>query len=360
MPKTNNFDLIRLFAALQVAVSHSMLHLGVAAHDCPLCLIADLFPGVPIFFFISGFLISRSFEKNSVVKEFALNRVLRIYPGLAVCFILSVMSVWLSGHFRGTGVAASGLLAWVVAQLSIVQFYNPDFMRGYGVGVLNGSTWTISVELQFYILVPLLYALLRLKSMPKWHSNSLLGCLILGFLAVNQAYLHGASAHCRPLWYKVAGVSFAPWFYMFLVGVLFQRNFDVLQRWLGGKFLLVFCAYCAFALAAVWVGWSFGDSLNPLLFLALSIVTFATAFSANTLSDRMIRRNDLSYGVYIYHMPVANFLIAERLGAGAGGVLVTVMMTLALAYASWRLVEKPALGFKRHPLYQHRSQIRTA
>lgn len=42
----------------------------------------DLFPGVPIFFFISGFLISKSFEENSVLKEYALNRILRIYPGL--------------------------------------------------------------------------------------------------------------------------------------------------------------------------------------------------------------------------------------------------------------------------------------
>jgi peptidoglycan/LPS O-acetylase OafA/YrhL len=41
-----------------------------------------------------------------------------------------------------------------LAQLSIVQFYNPDFLRGYGVGVLNGSLWTISVELQFYVMLP--------------------------------------------------------------------------------------------------------------------------------------------------------------------------------------------------------------
>ena len=74
MPKTNNFDLIRLAAALQVALMHALAGLGVATAAWPLRAIADWFPGVPIFFFISGFLISKSFEKNSVVREYALNR----------------------------------------------------------------------------------------------------------------------------------------------------------------------------------------------------------------------------------------------------------------------------------------------
>lgn len=41
--------------------------------------------------------------------------------------------------------------------MSVVQFYNPDLLRGYGVGVLNGSVWTIPVELQYYAVLPLLY-----------------------------------------------------------------------------------------------------------------------------------------------------------------------------------------------------------
>ena len=67
MPKTNNFDLIRLAAALQVAFIHAVADLGVAA-PWPLRPIAEWFPGVPIFFFISGFLISKSFEKEDNLK----------------------------------------------------------------------------------------------------------------------------------------------------------------------------------------------------------------------------------------------------------------------------------------------------
>lgn len=354
MPKTNNFDLIRLAAALQVAVTHAVVHLGTAAQLSPLRTILDMFPGVPIFFFISGFLISTSFEKNSVVAEYALNRFLRIYPGLAVCFLMSLVSVWVSGYFERAHVALADLAAWMAAQLSVAQFFNPEFMRDYGVGVLNGSTWTISVELQFYVLVPVMYGALRLQGLSRRRSNVLLLGLTVVFLIINQMYWHVGANHARPLWYKLLGVSFAPWFYMFLTGVLFQRNFDLLQRWLAGKFVPLLAGYCLGGLLLVKaLGTGFGNSLHPALFLALSVLTFAAAFSWNSLSDRVLRRNDLSYGVYIYHEPVINFLLASG-WSGLGGVLVAIAATLGLAYGSWRLIEKPALRLKRHPLYQHR------
>ena len=112
-------------------------------------------------------------------------------------------------------------------------------------------------------------------------------------MIVNQAFVHAPAFQSRPLWYKLLGVSFAPWFYMFLTGVMFQRNFEGIQRWLGGRFPVVFAAYCALALLATGVfGWGFGNSLNPLLFIALAVLTFSAAFSANSLSDRLLRRND--------------------------------------------------------------------
>jgi len=61
---TNNFDLLRLYAASQVALHHALRHLQVEHADWLIIKITRLFPGVPIFFFISGLLISRSFENS--------------------------------------------------------------------------------------------------------------------------------------------------------------------------------------------------------------------------------------------------------------------------------------------------------
>ena len=62
MRERNNFDLVRLFAASQVLVLHAAYLLKVApAPDTPLGAAFDVlgwFPGVPIFFIVSGFLIT--------------------------------------------------------------------------------------------------------------------------------------------------------------------------------------------------------------------------------------------------------------------------------------------------------------
>jgi len=57
--KINNFDLLRIFAASEVMVGHTILHLDISTPPWLINLIYA-FPGVPIFFIISGFLISAS------------------------------------------------------------------------------------------------------------------------------------------------------------------------------------------------------------------------------------------------------------------------------------------------------------
>jgi len=263
-----------------------------------------------------------------------------------------------TGFFDDVTVSIQDLVVWSAAQLSVVQFYNPQFMRQYGVGVLNGSMWTIAVELQFYVLVPLLYMFLRSRLVSRTAWNCALALLAVTFLIVNRVYLAGAAQHSQQLWYKLIGVSFAPWIYMFIVGILFQRNFCFLHRRLAGHFVILMTVYCASAVIGGRIaGWSTGNALHPVLFVILSLAIFAAAFSCRKLSEKLLGRNDVSYGIYLYHMPVVNFLLTQRLSTGATSLFVIAVATAVLAYASWKLIEKPALGLKRHPSYQHASGI---
>ena len=349
----NNFDLLRLLAALQVAVHHSLAHLAVP-HDWPVLRLTEWLPGVPIFFFLSGFLISASYERNSSLPEYASNRVLRIYPALIACLVVSVALTWSTGYFGTIDLRWSQVALWLLAQLSFLQFHNPEFLRDYGVGALNGSLWTIVVELQFYVLVPIIYGMLRLRASSARTANALLSVVILMFLAISQGYFASAARYADETWFKLLGVSFVPWFYMFLVGVLAQRNFALLQRWLAGRWSLVALGYIGLALLADTVlGWSFGNALHPLLFLALAGLIVASAITRPWLSDRLLGRNDFSYGIYIYHMPVVNFWLAEGWGGTTGSFATVLAATVLLAVLSWLLVERPALRLKRHPLYQH-------
>jgi peptidoglycan/LPS O-acetylase OafA/YrhL len=339
---------------LQVAYIHGADSFGTLNGDRPYSTLASMFPGVPVFFFISGFLISKSFETNPNWREYACNRALRIYPALVVCFALSLTATWLCGFFTGRDVPRGEFIAWIAAQLTIGQFYNPTFISRPPLWALNGSVWTISVELQFYLLVPLMYSLLGLARASVRRTNLILLCAIAVFLAISEVWTAKYPGTGGALWPQIPPALFVPWFYMFLVGVFFQRNSAILQHWLAGRFVYAFTAYCALALlTARELHWPLKDSPEPVLFFGLAMVTFAAAFSAPTLSERLLRRNDVSYGLYIYHRPVINVLLLTGAIGGRTGVVIALALSVALAYASWRLIEKPALALKRHPLYRH-------
>ncbi len=342
----NNFDLIRLFAAAQVAHYHVFFIMGVEIADWHWAIIRflSLFPGVPVFFFISGFLISKSWEKSSGLHHYAINRILRIYPALILAVSLSFLLIHISGYVAQVRPGLGELVLLFLAKASFVQFYNPDFMRAYGDGVMNGSLWTITVELQFYCLAPLLYWVL--KRCFRISTNTVLLILIGLFLCINMVFhqLH-AQWHDQVL-YKLVGVSFAPWFYMFLLGVWFQRNFDFFHRLLAGRFLLCLALYIPLAILARYLGAGFGNAVNPIVFALLAILVFSAAYSHIDLSNKVLRGTDISYGVYIYHMPFVNYLLYTGYFSGYAAGLAAAAATLLMAILSWFLVERNALKLK--------------
>lgn len=345
--RINNFDLIRLMAAAQVAIVHATTHLQAGVGSL-LYSAVRFFPGVPIFFFVSGFLISRSYENNSVLKEYARNRALRIFPALIACTLLSVAAVYFTGYFNEVRPAFSQLMIWIGAQISFVQFYNPGFMKGFGVGVLNGSLWTISVELQFYFVIPVVYRLIRAAGPGR--GNAVLIALFVLALGANTAYYGLLDRYGELLLFKLWGVSFAPWVHMFFVGIFFQRNFNTFYRFLQGRAVYLFAAYLA---VHYWVagnlGWATGNRMNWGLYLLFAGLIFSLAYSMPTLSRRALKNNDISYGVYIYHMPVVNLFIYYGYASNLYYVYAALALTVLTAIISWSLVERPSMKLKKHP-----------
>ena len=98
LSRNNNFDIIRLVAAMQVAVSHTFNHLHVPTQINFMgggegMSIKFPFPGVIVFFVISGFLVTASLERNKNIKHYIINRVLRIVPALYIAFILTLIAL---------------------------------------------------------------------------------------------------------------------------------------------------------------------------------------------------------------------------------------------------------------------------
>lgn len=336
----NNFNLLRLVAALQVLLVHLLNHLEV---NSPLFAAFKMFPGVPIFFFISGFLIFTSFERTHRKGNliFFKNRALRIYPALLVCVAICTAMVVSSGYLQTQNYSITHFVFWVLAQSSILQFYNPDFMRGFGVGVLNGALWTISIELQFYILTPLLYFLITRHR------------ILLGFVFIISMMLKMyLRDHLDWSMYsmKLIYVSFAPWVFMYISGMLVAYYRELFTEiLLRIRFLWIVFAYF---LSMLFIGAyevNASNNINPISFMLLAGCIIKLASLRLPLPSNLsnfIARNDFSYGIYLYHMPVLNFIIFFSLFSVFGNFVVASIVVFVAAALSWFYIEKPALEYK--------------
>ena len=150
----NNFDLLRLLAATEVIIDHYFQHLHIPISSFSLKILY-LLPGVPVFFVISGYLISASYERNSNLLVYFKNRALRIFPGLWGCILVTILVI----SITGVSFFNKQAILWLPAQLTGF-IYTPKFLLNYGFGSYNGSLWTIPIELQFYILLPFCYFLI--------------------------------------------------------------------------------------------------------------------------------------------------------------------------------------------------------
>jgi peptidoglycan/LPS O-acetylase OafA/YrhL len=345
----NNFDLIRLLAALQVAVVHAIVDLGPTGYFVQIMRSGlSLFPGVPIFFVISGLLISKSYEQSDSIHNYYRNRCLRIFPGLWVCLVVSVGVILISGVGSIGPVLTHDWLLWWAAQMSIFQNYDPAFLEPFADGMLNGSLWTIPVELEFYLLLPALYFMLRLH---RRRGHVLVLTVLVTSLAAQLVLVHGRRRFPWLTDYDFLIVTLVPYLWMFLVGVLIQRNWSRLRGCLARRahwWLLGYLLLCIVARRLrIDAG---GNNINPIFLLPLAGLVISCAMSAPSLSNRILHHRDISYGTYIYHMLVINLMLQFGVRAGVLSVVAAIVISLALAAMSWAVVEKPFLMAKRSAL----------
>jgi peptidoglycan/LPS O-acetylase OafA/YrhL len=77
------------------------------------------------------------------------------------------------------------------------------------------------------------------------------------------------------------------------------------------------------------------------------IVCYGTLWLAFVPALPLIRRTDLSYGLYLYGWPMAQLVQTYSPGGPLHNTLWATMLALSCAAASWFLIESPALRWKR-------------
>ena len=347
-----------MVAALQVVVTHAIGHTGLReklpewqrqVFDLMVWL-----PGVPVFFVISGFLISRSYERNQGdLVGYFWNRSLRIFPALWVCLGVTLVLLGTFGFLPLSFLKSGTFIGWLLGQVSFVQFFNPDQFRAFGIGVANGALWTITVELQYYLFIPILYATIYRDPQRRKLAGFLLALLfsvsyvVYGVMNVKLTGPEGFTG--APIAFKLLFNTLIPHLWMFMVGILIHRNFDRLRGWLEGKVLIYLGAYAVVAALMQWLippsSLPFYVCLLPARIL-LGFATISAAYSAKSLSGKLLRGTDISYGIYIYHLLVINVFVETGWLNSLRDVPLVIGISVMVAMLSWHLIEKTALSFK--------------
>ena len=336
--KQNNFDLLRILAALQVLLLHSIKHLELNAPHW--MAVFSYFPGVTMFFVMSGFLISASYERNSDLRNYFRNRALRIYPALWVCIVISVIVI---SAITGISVLNRQALPWFISQLAGI-IYTPGFLSNYGFGSYNGSLWTIPIELQFYCILPIVYWMVISFTEKESIKNSLIFAVFCISLIMGYEILVNFSKSDIRLETKVDKLlryTFLPHIYMFFWGVLLQRIKVYRWKFINGKGLILVVAYIVFR---YFVPDTPVFSIAGKLFLG--VVVISLAYTLPTLSHKLLRGNDISYGVYIYHCLILGVFVQLKFIHSFYYLLLIFAGACTLGFLSWIFIEKPMLHRK--------------
>lgn len=328
--RDNNFDALRLVFASMVV----LYHMGILSQAPSLAwsLHVSASFAVQAFFVVSGFLVTMSFENSSSVKSYAFKRLRRITPAyigvvIAAAVGLSTISTLpLDEYFTNRE-----LWRYVVFNLVLSNFSAPSlpgvFQSNY-MTVVNGSLWTIKIEVAFYGLVPFIVWATRRAGTFKVLATIFIASIIwrLGFgtaAAATGMEIYGKLAKQLPgqLCFFAGGA----WAYF--------RTRD--GRSISGLF-----AAAGIAVYAVSEGW-FYDLAAP---LAVTAVVYWAAIAGPRM-PAAAKHGDFSYGVYLYHFPLIQTFVALGLyqWSPLAGWVASVTVVVFCAVMSWRFVEHPML-----------------
>lgn len=330
--RDNNFNLIRMLAAISVMVSHafgitdsaglrSFHHIfGVGPGDA----------GVDVFFLLSGFLVSKSLSGKNW-REFVWARCLRIYPALIVSTILSVVIV---GVFFCQMPLAQFLISrttvsYVIHNITMLPTFGARLNLAHAFGqpnpVFNVSLWTLPHELEMYLLLGSIGFCLGLK--PAY------AAVIAATGAIVAILESSAGVHVI-----LIGIDRARFMYFFFTGVLAYtlRNRIVFSA--GWVVLSVAFLAGAIALPLISV------ARETVFALVLPYLLLWAAYVPAGWLRLWNRVGDYSYGTYICACPIQSGLFATGIAVTPWrNLAVGVILVLPVAAASWHLIESRAL-----------------
>lgn len=295
------------------------------------------------FFFISGFLITRSRMGRSTIFRYFWRRILRIFPAfwvalLVTAFVFAPLAWWKTkGTFGGFfSVDVESPLSYFPNNMFLALYQRNiaglgqdlPYAQLHGAYDWNGSAWTLIYEFKGYILIGLLglFGFLAYR----W-----LAAAVAGFILVLNTLLWTGS-NILAFSDKLTNIFNVMFMAPFAFGILFALFGDKIR--IDDRVAIAAAGMALVTYATG--GWNVWGQ-------------FAFCYVIMWAAIRLPLRNwekfgDLSYGIYIFAWPVmtlATYFGLQSTGWLVFHILIVVVVHL-FAYASWHVIEAPAMSLK--------------
>jgi peptidoglycan/LPS O-acetylase OafA/YrhL len=330
----DNFTVLRLVLALAVVVSHAA-SVGTGRHtDEPLYALTGYTlgeHGVNGFFAVSGFLVAMSWDRRGGALPFALARILRVFPGLIMAVLVTALALGVAMTSLPAGQYLSDGRVWQMIFVTITTFKSATILPG--VFENNPLRWPISTV---------------------WTLRYELMCYG-GLLA------YGVAGGFRRPWLALSGAALVA-LALLVLGILgpIPKGQETALRlpliFAAGSLLYLYrdtipvsiSVAAALVAACVVAALLFAPFYRPLLFISSAYICLFIAIAPALSHPAFEPPGDISYGLYLYGWPIQQALQSFYPGV-SGWILLcpALVITCAVATASWLLVEKPALQLKK-------------
>lgn len=337
--RDNSMGLVRYYLALAVFVEHFNTVYGTE-----IWFPTSSYDAVGGFFALSGYLVYKSYLSSRNLKHYFVKRGKRILPPYLFIVLLCAFGlVGVSSLSAESYFTDSGWWKYLAANLTFLNFLHPDLPGVFTdapVHAVNGSLWTMKIEILLYASVPIAACIIRWLHR-RYSVDRPFGLFVAIYvlsvayrIAFSEIYLITGKEIYNILSRQVFGQLM-----YFYTGVLIYFYSASFQKY---KWRLVAVALTMILLRDRMP--YFDIIVEPAI---VSVVTLA--FSTVRKYFSAFNRNNVSYDIYLYHFPVLLLAYTELYTDGVPAsvcFLVSLAATAVLGAVSWFCIGRRFVGSK--------------
>jgi peptidoglycan/LPS O-acetylase OafA/YrhL len=277
--------------------------------------------GVQLFFIISGFVIAMTLEKCKSFWDFMYRRWLRLFPAMLVGSVLILITAPL---FTARPYGAPS----VQDALPGLMLIEPEFFRlFFDQKILEGSFWTLFVEMKFYILAGILYFTIGSKKM-----IAVLIVMFLSSIVFEFATPHLSANVVEAITTLLHYLNYGHYGW-FAAGALFYQYYRSkdMRYWFAGLVIALIAARCLGGLPT-----------KSMIYATILVALFAFSMFNQTVQKILSNKvlvffGFISYPLYLVHEQAMVSMINQlhQLNAAIPGYALAILPILIIVLVSW-------------------------